>query len=168
VICGEWFYDVIVKSQVTYITKCSREVTMKRREFMAYLFVKSPARTTMVLLTTLLAVLFFSTKAGAAIYDDFTSPGIDQNKWTVTSSGFSQPGDGYLYYSGATPVKEKLTSTTVFPSGVFTMPFADYSRASGFELNGGRSSLILNKELSGVTLRLTGSCRPTQIRTRSM
>jgi|WetSurMetagenome_2_1015567.scaffolds.fasta_scaffold34449_2 hypothetical protein len=100
---------------------------MKKQEFLTYLFVKSPVKTIMVLLTTLLAVLFFSTKAGAAIYDDFTGPGIDQNKWTVTSSGFSQPGDGYLYYSGATPVKEKLTSTKVFPSGIFTMPFANYS-----------------------------------------
>jgi hypothetical protein len=100
---------------------------MKRREFMTYLFVKSPVKTIMVLLTTLLAILFFTATAGAAIYDDFAGPGIDQNKWTVTSSGFSQPSDGYLYYSGATPVKEKLTSTKVFPSGIFTMPFADYS-----------------------------------------
>jgi len=81
----------------------------------------------MVLLTTLLAVLFFSSTAGAAIYDDFDGSGIDQNKWTFTGFGFTQPGDGYLYYLGNTPVNEKLTSTMVFPSGVFTMPFANYS-----------------------------------------
>ena len=52
----------------------------------------------MVLLTTLLAVLFFSTRAGAAIYDDFTSPGINTDKWTISGDGFTQPGDGYLHY----------------------------------------------------------------------
>ncbi len=100
---------------------------MKRREFMTYLFVKSPVKTAMVLLTTLLAVLFLTTSVDAALYDDFTSPGVNTDKWTISGDGFTQPGDGYLYYSGNTPVNEKLTSTMVFPSGVFTMPFADYS-----------------------------------------
>jgi hypothetical protein len=130
---------------------------MKRREFMTYLFVKSPVKTIMVLLTTLLAVLFFTTTAGAAIYDDFAGPGIDQNKWTVTSSGFSQPGDGYLYYSGATPVKEKLTSTKVFPSGIFTMPFAEYlsdNNAPPGEGLGSVMALGLGSTESGAWVRI--------------
>ena len=78
-------------------------------------------------MTTLFTVLFFSAAAGAAIYDNFTDSGIDSNKWIAAGTGFTQPGDGYLHYSGATPVNEKLISTAIFASGIFTMPFADYS-----------------------------------------
>jgi hypothetical protein len=87
----------------------------------------SPAKTITVLLTTLFLVLFFSAASSAAVYDDFNNSGIDSNKWIVAGTGFNQPGDGYLYYSGTTPVNEKLISTAVFTSGIFTMPFADYS-----------------------------------------
>lgn len=130
---------------------------MKRREFMAYLFVKSPARTTMVLLTTLIAIFFFSTMAGAAIYDDFASPGINTDKWTINGDGFTQPGDGYLYYSGATPVKEKLTSTKVFPSGIFTMPFANYSSNNNAPPGEGLGSVMalgLGSRNSGAWVRI--------------
>ena len=111
----------------------------------------------MVLLTTLLAVLFFSTMAGAAIYDDFASPGINTDKWTINGDGFTQPGDGYLYYSGATPVNEKLTSTTVFPSGVFTMPFADYSSNNNAPPAKGLGSVVaigLGSRDSGAWVRI--------------
>jgi hypothetical protein len=130
---------------------------MKRREFMTYLFVKSPARTTMVLLTTLLAVLFFSTSAGAAIYDDFTSPGINTDKWTISGDGFTQPGDGYLHYLSDTPVNEKLTSTTVFPSGIFTMPFADYLSDNNAPAGEGLGSVValgLGSRNSGAWVRI--------------
>jgi hypothetical protein len=111
----------------------------------------------MVLLTTLLAVLFFSTSAGAAIYDDFTSPGINTDKWTISGDGFTQPGDGYLHYLSDTPVNEKLTSTTVFPSGIFTMPFADYSsnnNAPAGEGLGSVAALGLGSRDSGAWVRI--------------
>jgi hypothetical protein len=94
---------------------------------MKYFFRGSSIKTIMILLITLFAALFFSASADAALYDDFAGYGIDQNKWIATGTGFTQPGDGYLYYSGVTPVNEKLISTAVFTSGIFTMPFADYS-----------------------------------------
>jgi hypothetical protein len=87
----------------------------------------SPAKTIIVLLTTLFLVLFFSAASSAAVYDDFNNSGIDSSKWIIAGTGFKQPGDGYLYYSNTTPVNERLISTAVFTSGVFTMPFADYS-----------------------------------------
>jgi hypothetical protein len=111
----------------------------------------------MVLLTTLLAVLFFSTSAGAAIYDDFTSPGINTDKWTISGDGFTQPGDGYLHYLSDTPVNEKLTSTTVFPSGIFTMPFAEYlsdNNAPAGEGLGSVAALGLGSRDSGAWVRI--------------
>jgi hypothetical protein len=94
---------------------------------MKLLLTGSPAKTITVLLTTLFTVLFFSAAASAAVYDDFNNSGIDSNKWIATGTGFSQPGDGYLHYNGATPVNEQLISTAIFTSGTITMPFADYS-----------------------------------------
>lgn len=130
---------------------------MKRREFMTYLFVKSPVKTAMVLLTTLLAVLFLTTSTDAALYDDFTSPGVNTDKWTISGDGFTQPGDGYLYYSGNTPVNEKLTSTMVFPSGIFTMPFADYSSNNNAPAGQGLGSVValgLGSRDSGAWVRI--------------
>ena len=111
----------------------------------------------MVLLTTLLAVLFLTTSADAALYDDFTSPGVNTDKWTISGDGFTQPGDGYLYYSGNTPVNEKLTSTMVFPSGVFTMPFADYSSNNNAPAGEGLGSVValgLGSRDSGAWVRI--------------
>ena len=77
--------------------------------------------------------MFCPVMAGAAVYDDFDGQGIDRHKWTPTGAGFSQPGDGYLHYSGTslaadgkTPTNEKLVSKSLFKWGVFTMPFSDY------------------------------------------
>jgi len=111
----------------------------------------------MVLLTTLLAVLFFSTMAGAAIYDDFAKPCINTDKWTISGDGFTQPGDGYLHYFSDTPVNEKLTSTTVFPSGVFTMPFADYLSDNTAQPGEGLGSVValgLGSRNSGAWVRI--------------
>ncbi len=108
--------------------KTLRETTNREEvRNMKLLLSGSPAKTIIALLTTLFTVLFFSAASSAAVYDDFNNPGIDSNKWIVAGTGFTQPGDGYLYYSGTTPVNEKLISTAVFTSGIFTMPFADYS-----------------------------------------
>ena len=92
---------------------------------------KSKVKPIIVLAATLFAGVLFFSSAGAVVYDDFTTTGIDTDRWTATGtgvmSGFTQPGDNYLHYSGSTPVKDKLTSTMVFTSGIFTMPFADYT-----------------------------------------
>jgi hypothetical protein len=130
---------------------------MKRWEFMAYFFLKSPVETFKVLLATLFAVVSFSVTVDAAMYDDFADSGIDQNKWTFTSTGFTQPGDGYLHYSGNTPANEKLTSTMVFPSGVFTMPFADYSSNNNAPPGQGLGSVValgLGSRDSGAWVRI--------------
>lgn len=130
---------------------------------MKYFFVKSPVKIILVLLVTLFTVLIFSAVADATFYDDFTSSGIDQGKWTVTSNitgagtGFTQPGDGYLYYRGVTPVNEKLTSTEVFPSGIFTMPFADYSSNNNAPPAQGLGSVVaigLGSQSSGKWVRI--------------
>ena len=88
---------------------------------------KSPLRMVAGLSMMVWVAFFFPVMAGASVYDDFTGPGIDGGKWSVTGSGFTAPGDGFLHYSGSTPVKEKITSTALFTSGIFTMPFTDYS-----------------------------------------
>jgi hypothetical protein len=93
---------------------------------MKHLFVKVLLKKIIALLVVLFAALFFSGIAGAALYDDFTNSGIDQTKWAATGLGFTQPGDGFLYYSGATSNNAKLVSTALFTSGIFTMPFNNY------------------------------------------
>jgi hypothetical protein len=80
----------------------------------------------MVSISITMIFLFFG-KVNAGIYDDFTNIGIDANKWKITGSGFSQPGDGYLYFNDKTADPSKLVSTMHYSSGVFTMLFSDYS-----------------------------------------
>ena len=111
----------------------------------------------MVLLTTLLAVLFLTTSADAALYDDFTSPGVNTDKWTISGDGFTQPGDGYLHYQGTTGQNATLPSTAVFPSGVFTMPFADYSSNNDALAGEGLGSVValgLGSRDSGAWVRI--------------
>ena len=58
---------------------------------------------------------------------------------------------------GNTPVNEKLTSTTVFPSGVFTMPFADYSSNNNAPAGQGLGSVValgLGSRDSGAWVRI--------------
>jgi hypothetical protein len=124
---------------------------------MKLLLTRSPAKTIMVLLTISLTILFFSTAVGAAVYDDFNNAGIDSNKWIAAGTGFNQPGDGYLYYSGTTPVNEKLISTAIFTSGVFTMPFADYSSDNNAPPGLGLGSVValgLGSRNSGAWVRI--------------
>lgn len=64
--------------------------------------------------------------AGADVYDDFNGTGIDEQKWVTAGGGFSQPGDGYLHFSGSTGDRSGLTSIKLFQSGVFTLSFNDY------------------------------------------
>jgi len=80
----------------------------------------------LILTIILLSVSLASAVEIAIIYDDFNKTGINHAKWALDGSGFSQPGDGYLHYSGAGPNRSYLTSATLFTSGVFTMPFSDY------------------------------------------
>lgn len=106
---------------------------------------------------TLVAVVFFSAAAHSAIYDDFTAPYIDPEKWTVFGSGFTQPGDGYLHYSGVTPLKERLISKKVFPSGIFTMSFSDYFSDNAAPAGEGLGSVMaigLGSTESGAWVRI--------------
>lgn len=109
------------------------------------------------LFAALLTVLFFTAAGSAAIYDNFIDSSIDTSKWIVTGTGFSQPGDGYLYYHGATPANEKLISTAVFSSGIFTMPFADYSSNNSAPPGEGLGSVMalgLGSRNSGAWVRI--------------
>jgi hypothetical protein len=124
-------------------------------------FAGSPAKIKkpnfMGLFAALLTVLFFAAAGNAAIYDNFTESGIDSNKWVPADTGFSQPGDGYLHYNGATPVKEELISTTLFTSGIFTMLFADYSSNNAAPAGEGLGSVMalgLGSRKSGAWVRI--------------
>jgi hypothetical protein len=80
-------------------------------------------------LISLLSVMLMlaSTGAGAAIYDDFDGPSIDTAKWTITGTGFSQSADdGYLHFWATASPAQTMVSTSLYTSGVFTMPFSDY------------------------------------------
>lgn len=102
--------------------------------------------------------------AGAAVYDDFTGPGIDPDKWTSAGAGFSQPGDGYLHYDGATlaadgvtPTNEKLVSKSRYTWGVFTIPFTDYqsdNNAPPAKGLGSVAALGLGSRESGAWVRI--------------
>jgi hypothetical protein len=61
-----------------------------------------------------------------SFYDDFSGSGIDPERWMVKGDGFSQPGDGFLHFSGTGPVFSELRSPKAFSSGVFTMSLLDY------------------------------------------
>lgn len=74
----------------------------------------------------LLALFLTCYSAAADIYDDFNGNGIDVSKWAIIGSGFSQPGDGYLYYSRSGNTLSMLGSKSLFTSGVFTLSFLDY------------------------------------------
>jgi len=111
---------------------------------MKHFFIKLPAKNITVLLVALFVVLFFFSAANAALYDDFTGSGIDTTKWTVTGNGFTQPGDGdsYLYYNGTTSNNAKLTSTALYTSGIFTMPFDDYVSNNNAPAGQGLGSVV--------------------------
>ena len=78
--------------------------------------------------------LLFCTAAEAYIYDDFSSPGIDTGKWTISDPLhlFSQPGDGQLYFNGDNTAEVSpapsgaLVSTTSFGAGFFSMDFSHF------------------------------------------
>jgi hypothetical protein len=65
-------------------------------------------------------------RSSANFYDDFNGNGISSRKWASIGPNFSQPGDGFLYFSGTGRMHPQLRSREVFSSGVFTMSFLDY------------------------------------------
>jgi hypothetical protein len=88
-----------------------------------------------LLLSVLAATsLLFCTGAGASVYDDFGSTGMDTSKWTISDPQglFSQPGDGQLYFNsnneaGTDPApRGGLASTVPFAAGFFSMDFNQF------------------------------------------
>jgi hypothetical protein len=83
-------------------------------------------------------VLLFSANAEAEVYDDFSDPGINAVKWTISDPQhlFSQPGDGQLYfYSDNTaavipPPGGSLVSTRSFTAGFFSMDFNHFASSN--------------------------------------
>jgi hypothetical protein len=95
-------------------------------------FERSSEKVLIGLLTVFVAVsLLFCTAAEAYLYDDFSSPGIDPGKWTISDPHllFSQPGDGQLFFNsdntaGVSPAPSgTLVSTTAFAAGFFSTDF---------------------------------------------
>jgi hypothetical protein len=74
------------------------------------------------LLILSVALILFSGPAQAYVYDGFTSAGINTSLWSDTgpNSGlFSQPGDGYLYFSDANGGKTDRLRSYNRVSGAF-------------------------------------------------
>jgi hypothetical protein len=111
-----------------------------------------------VLFTIVSALLFIISHVDAALYDDFTNAaGIDETKWTIAGTGFIQPRDGYLYYQGTTGQNATLTSTELFSSGVFTMPFSNYFSDNSAPAGEGLGSVValgLGSRDSGAWVRI--------------
>ena len=78
--------------------------------------------------------LSFCAAAEANIYDDFSSAGIDNGKWTISDPLhlFSQPGDGQLYFISDNTAEVSpapggsLVSTASFRPGFFSMDFNQF------------------------------------------
>jgi hypothetical protein len=109
----------------TFVEATNRKEGKNMKCFFAELSIRTK-KAIISVFAALLMVFFFAAAGSATVYDNFTDSGIDSSKWIATGTGFSQPGDGYLYYSGTTPANEKIVSTAAFASGVFTLSFADY------------------------------------------
>jgi len=100
---------------------------MEGRKYFTNVVRNLPGKTALVAVMTLLATMSLPVFADAAIYDDFSGLAIDPTRWAIDGGGFTQPHDGYLHYSGTGPVRAKLVSKADYGSGIFTMPFSDYS-----------------------------------------
>ena len=65
--------------------------------------------------------------AGAEIYDDFNSDGIDTSKWTISGTlGLFSQTNGRLLFFCKTDAGESLVSTKSFGPGFFRMEFYDF------------------------------------------
>ena len=102
-------------------------------------FERSSKKVLIFLLSAFVIVsLFFSATAEANIYDDFSGPGIDAGKWTISDplTLFSQPGDGQLHFRGdntaqVSPVPGgSVVSTISFLPGFFSMDFNHFSSSN--------------------------------------
>jgi hypothetical protein len=80
------------------------------------------------LLPALVALsLWFCGTAGADVYDDFSSDGIDSGKWTLSGTpGLFSQSKGRLHFSCKTDAGATLVSTRLFTAGFFRMEFYDF------------------------------------------
>jgi hypothetical protein len=95
---------------------------------MKHNFVRSPAKVLICLLSTFVAVsLLFCSTAGANVYDDFSSNGIDTSKWTISGTpGLFSQSNGRLHFSCKTDAHASLVSTMSFAAGFFRIEFYDF------------------------------------------
>lgn len=95
---------------------------------MKHNFVRSPAKVLICLLSTFVAVsLLFCSTAGAIVYDDFSSDGIDTSKWTISGTpGLFSQSNGRLHFSCKTDAHASLVSTMSFAAGFFRIEFYDF------------------------------------------
>lgn len=86
-----------------------------------------------VLLMLSVALMLFSGPAQAYVYDDFTGSGINGSLWTEKGPNeglFSQPGNGYLYYSCTTSAWKDILDSKNPVSGAFFVAM-QYSNFQG-------------------------------------
>ncbi len=90
--------------------------------------VRSYVNVLILLLSLFFAVsILLCTAAGAAIYDDFHTNGIDSGKWSTSGTpGLFSQYDGQLHFD-ATNAAGSVTSTRKFGAGFFSMEFYDFS-----------------------------------------
>lgn len=91
-------------------------------------FVRSRAKALICLLSTFVAVsLLLCSTAGAIVYDDFSSDGIDTSKWTISGTpGLFSQSNGRLHFSCKRDAGESLVSTMSFMGGFFRVEFYDF------------------------------------------
>jgi len=92
-------------------------------------------------------LVLFSGPAQAYVYDDFTIPGIDPNLWVDRGPNtglFSQPGDGYLYFSDSSGGQADRIRSFNPVSGAFyvVMQFSDFQAINDQPPGLGRSSAV--------------------------
>ena len=97
---------------------------------MRHLRIGISCKSVLLALTVFFVLPIYCGSSDAYVYDDFTGPSgsaVDATKWVTYGSGFTLSGDGYLNFNNTSSSNGKLVSTCLFDSGVFTMPFLDYS-----------------------------------------
>jgi hypothetical protein len=93
-------------------------------------------------------LIFSSRTAQAYIYDDFTNPGIDASLWVDRGPNyglFSQPGDGYLYFSDSIGAQyDRLRSFNQVDGAFFVaIKFSNFYAINNQGPNQGAGSAVL-------------------------
>jgi hypothetical protein len=100
-----------------------------------------------VWLSLAVALILCASPAQAFVYDDFTSAGINASLWVDRGPNaglFSQPGDGYLYFSDASGGQlDRLRSFNTVTGAFFvSMQYADFQAINDQPAGLGQGSAV--------------------------